>query len=98
MPFVIGLHSSLLLSLQKMPMSEVVLVDLDRDQVSILLLSSSYPPPTIRSIKKTLRLTMSKSGKRSPGRSRAAPAGASHAAEDGPRRRDGRLPPYHLHE
>eukprot|EP00026_Physarum_polycephalum_P001911 Phypoly_transcript_01914.p1 GENE.Phypoly_transcript_01914~~Phypoly_transcript_01914.p1 ORF type:complete len:893 (+),score=151.82 Phypoly_transcript_01914:162-2840(+) len=34
MPFVIGLHSSLLLSLQKMPMSEVVLVDLDRDQVS----------------------------------------------------------------
>lgn len=33
MPFVIGLHSSLMLSIIKMPLSEVVYVDLDRDQV-----------------------------------------------------------------
>lgn len=47
MPFIVGLHKSLMLPLQKMPLNEVVFVDLDGDQVSSCPEDVAALPPTI---------------------------------------------------
>jgi hypothetical protein len=47
MPFIVGLHKSLMLPLQKMPLNEVVFVDLDGDQVSSVPEDIANLPPTI---------------------------------------------------
>lgn len=58
MPFVIGFHSSLMLSIQKMPLSEVVYVDLDRDQVSngVNISRSLFMLPQVSAIQGDLAL------------------------------------------
>jgi len=47
MPFIVGLHKSLMLPLQRMPLNEVVFVDIDGDQVSSVPEDVANLPPTI---------------------------------------------------
>eukprot|EP01113_Clastostelium_recurvatum_P049573 TRINITY_DN9208_c0_g1_i3.p1 TRINITY_DN9208_c0_g1~~TRINITY_DN9208_c0_g1_i3.p1 ORF type:complete len:868 (-),score=169.76 TRINITY_DN9208_c0_g1_i3:38-2641(-) len=65
MPFLMGLHASLMLPLQMLPINETVFVDLDRDQVGILkedtdILPSSMTQPIRVALESALAVTAGK--------------------------------------